>query len=215
MKSTLADEVCGRCTPHTRFFSCNSIHEFVQSHCMAQGCVVSACGPWSYHPCLCISLPGCRSSSLSHSSISLTTSLTPAFHLTLQDLEIPAPITRNEVYGSVAISTPLVGYESNDTDNFSDMEANAPFFHDSSVYNLGDNGTESPDAGIDDEHIRKALTSSLTIQEQEAEANLRQAYHSYDESSFPGAPSILARTERPVAWRRRVFTKTNIQPRVG
>ena len=53
------------------------------------------------------SLPGCRSSSLSHSSLSLTTSLTPASQLTLQDLEIPAPITRNEVNGSVAISTPL------------------------------------------------------------------------------------------------------------
>ena len=60
---------------------------------------------------------------------------------------------------------------------------------------------------IDDEHIRKALTSSLTIQEQEAEANLRQACHSDDESSFPGAPSILARTERPAAWRVRFSQK--------
>ena len=173
MKSTLTDEVCRRCTPHTRSFSCKRSS----------------------------SLPACRSSSFSHSSLSLTTSLTPASHLTLQDLEIPAPITRNKVYGSMAVSTPLTGCEPNETDNVVDMEANASFFQDTSVYNLGDKGTESPDAGIDDEHIRKTLMSSLTIQEQEAEANLRQAYHSNDESSLPGAPSIFTRKSNQVMHR--------------
>ena len=60
MKSTLIDEVCRRCTTHTRSFSCNCMHEYVQCHCMAQGCVVSACTPRSYHPCLCMSVrPRC------------------------------------------------------------------------------------------------------------------------------------------------------------
>ena len=52
--------------------------------------------------CLVVVLP-----SLSHCPLSLTTSGTSTSQLTLLDLEIPASITRNEVYGFVAVSTPL------------------------------------------------------------------------------------------------------------
>ena len=110
---------------------------------------------------------------------------------------------RNEVYGSLAISTPPTGYEPNVTDNSEDIEVTASFFQDSnvtSIYDLGDNGAESPDAEIDDEHVRNALASTPYIQEREASASLLQTYHSNDESLLSGARSILASTVEPVAW---------------
>ena len=67
------------------------------------------------------------------------------------------------------------------TDNSDDMEVTASFIQDSnvtSIYDLGDNGAESPDAEIDDEHVRNALASPLYIHEREANASLLQAYHS-------------------------------------
>ena len=51
----------------------------------------------------------------------------------------------------------------------------------------------SCDAEHDDEIIGKALSSPLFIQEREEPANLRQAYHSYEESLLP-AQSIFAHT---------------------
>ena len=90
----------------------------------------------------------------------------------------PTRFLRNEAYGSMAIFTPLTGYEPNETDDPDDMEVSAPFFQLSSitsVYDLGNNGAESPYVEIDDEHIRNALASPLYIQERgkcESEANL-------------------------------------------
>ena len=52
----------------------------------------------------------------------------------------------------------------------------------------GDIDTEpsySCDAEFDDEIIGKALSSPLFIQEGEEPANLRQAYHSHEESLLP------------------------------
>ena len=69
-----------------------------------------------------------------------------------------------------------------------------------SVYDLGDNEAESPGAEIDDEHIRNVLASSLYVQEREANASLRQAYHSDEESLLPGARSTLPGTGKPAAW---------------
>ena len=69
-----------------------------------------------------------------------------------------------------------------------------------STYALGDNGTESADAEIDDEHTRNASASPLYIQEREANADLSQAYHSNEESLLPDARSILASTGELVAW---------------
>ena len=55
------------------------------------------------------------------------------------------------------------------------------------------------DAELDDEIIGKALSSPLFIQERQEPANLRQAYHSHEESLLP-AQSFFAhtRTWRPV-----------------
>ena len=52
---------------------------------------------------------------------------------------------------------------------------------------------------LDDEIIEKALSSPLFIQEREEPANLRQAYHSHEESLLP-AQSFFAHTStgRPV-----------------
>ena len=88
----------------------------------------------------------------------------------------------------MAISTPLTSYEPKVTDN-SDIEVTNSTFQDSnvtSIYDLGDNGAESPDAEIDDEHVRNALASPLYIQEREANASLLQAYHSNEERLLPG-----------------------------
>ena len=55
------------------------------------------------------------------------------------------------------------------------------------------------DAELDDEIIGKELSSPLFIQEREEPANLRQAYHSHEESLLP-AESFFAHTStgRPV-----------------
>ena len=57
----------------------------------------------------------------------------------------------------------------------------------------------SCDAELDDELIGKALSSPMFIQEREEPANLRQTYHSHEESLLP-AQSFITRTstERPV-----------------
>ena len=46
------------------------------------------------------------------------------------------------------------------------------------------------DAELDDETIRKALSSPLFIQEREEPANRRQAYHSHEESLLPAQSSF-------------------------
>ena len=91
----------------------------------------------------------------------------------------------------MAIHNPLTGYEPNQLDNF-DYSETAEIFQDES----GDTGTEpsySCDAELDDEIIGKAPSSPLFLQEPEEPANLRQAYHSYEESLLP-AQSFFAHT---------------------
>ena len=68
------------------------------------------------------------------------------------------------------------------------------------VYDLGNNDAESPDAEIDDEHIRHAFALPLFSQEAEAEASLQQTYHSNEEGLFKDAQSILTSTGQPIAW---------------
>ena len=100
---------------------------------------------------------------------------------------------------SVAIHNPLTGCEPNLLDNFNYSETSAAIFQDES----GDIDTEpshSCDAELDDEIIGKALSSPLFIQEREEPANLRQAYHSYEESLLP----VLFRTHTQV--RRAPYT---------
>ena len=90
------------------------------------------------------------------------------------------------------IYNPLTGYEPKLLDNFDYSETSAVIFQDDS----GDLDTEpsySCDAELDDEIIGKALSSPLFIQEREEPANLRQAYHSHEESLLP-AQSFFAHT---------------------
>ena len=82
----------------------------------------------------------------------------------------------------MAMYNPLTGYEPKLFDNFHYSETAEMIFQDES----GDIDTEpscsSCDAELDDEIIGKALSSPLFIQEREEPANLRQAYHSHEES---------------------------------
>ena len=81
----------------------------------------------------------------------------------------------------MAIFNPLPGYEPKFLDNFDYSETSAAIFQDES----GDIDTEpsySCDAELDDEIIGKALSSPLFIEERQEPANLRQAYHSHEES---------------------------------
>ena len=67
------------------------------------------------------------------------------------------------------------------------------------------------DAELDNETMEKALSSPLFILEREEPANLRQAYHSHEESLLPAQSLFSHRsTERPVILRdiRRVVQKT-------
>ena len=98
----------------------------------------------------------------------------------------------------MAKNNPLTGYEPKLLDNFDYPEISAMIFQDES----GDVDTEpsySCDAALDDEIIGKALSSPLFMQEREEPANLRQAYHSQEESLLP-AQSFFAHTitGRPV-----------------
>ena len=54
------------------------------------------------------------------------------------------------------------------------------------------------DAELDDELIRKALSSPLFTQEREESANLRQTYHSHEESLLPAHFFTGKSTGRPV-----------------
>ena len=94
----------------------------------------------------------------------------------------------------MAIFNPLTGYEAKLLDNFDYSETSAAIFQDES----GDIDTEpsySCDAELDDETISRALSSPLFIEEQQEPANLRQAYHSFDESLLP-AQSFCVTQER-------------------
>ena len=84
----------------------------------------------------------------------------------------------------MAIYHPLTGYEHNVLDDCLNSETSVMIFQDES----GDIGTEpsySCDAELDYETLRTALSSPLFIQEREEPANLRQAYHSHEESLLP------------------------------
>ena len=84
----------------------------------------------------------------------------------------------------MVLRTPLPGCESKLLDDFHYSETAEMIFQEES----GDIDTElsySFDAELDDEIIGKALSSPLFMQEREEPANLRQAYHSHEESLLP------------------------------
>ena len=81
----------------------------------------------------------------------------------------PAP-SHNEEYCTLAIYHLLTGYEPNVFDDFHYSETSEMIFQDES----GDKDAEPSylcDAKLDDETIRKALSSPLFIQEREEPAN--------------------------------------------
>ena len=98
----------------------------------------------------------------------------------------------------MAIHNPLTGYEPSQLDNFDYSEASAAIFQDEPV-DIDTELSYSCDAELDDELIGKALSSPLFTQEREEPANLRQAYHTREESFLP-AQSLFTRTStgRPV-----------------
>ena len=110
----------------------------------------------------------------------------------------PKAHPQNEEYCPVAIYNPLTGYEPHQLDNFDYSEAFAAIFQDGSV-DIDTELSYSCDAELDDELIGKAKSSPLFNQEREEPANLRQTYHSHEESLLP-AQSFFTRTStgRPV-----------------
>ena len=100
---------------------------------------------------------------------------------------------QNEEHGSVAKTTSSTGYEPKVIDNFDYSETYTAIFQNESV----DVDTEPSE--LDDELIRKALSSPLFTQEREESANLRQTYHFHEERLLP-AQSFFTRTStgRPV-----------------
>ena len=99
---------------------------------------------------------------------------------------------QDEEYCPVAIHNPLTGNEPNQLDNSDYSETYAVIFQNESV-DVDTEPSYSCDAELDDELIRKALSSPLFTQEPEESANLRQTCHSHEESLLP-AQSFFTRT---------------------
>ena len=91
----------------------------------------------------------------------------------------------------MAEQNPLTGYEPKQLDNFDHSETCTAIFQNESV-DIDAEPSYSFDAEFDDELIRKALSSPLFTQEREEPVNLRQTYHSQEESLLP-AQSFFAR----------------------
>ena len=179
------------------------------SHCMAQDeppnvsvCALSSCLSFScFSPSFTLSLP--------YSTCTLPGTPSP---MSITPRDKTAAPSHNEEYCSMAIYHPFTGYEPNVLDDFHYWESSAMIFQDDS----GDIDTEpsySCDAELDDETIGKALSSTLFFQEREEPSNLRQSYHSHEESLLP-AQSFFAhtRTERPVH-ELSSCQKTNVESR--
>ena len=188
-------------------FGAHSLHLRVihDVTCLSVRCLFSFCLP-------SLSLSRAATFSLSLSTCSLSCSSTS---MTSEPPRIETTaLTQNEEYCPVEIYNPLTGYEPELLDNFDCSETSAVIFQDES----GDIDTEpsySCDAELDDEIIGKALSPPLFIQEREEPANLRQAYHSHEESLLP-AQSFFAHTSsvRPV-YELSSSQKTKITSRHG
>ena len=105
---------------------------------------------------------------------------------------------QHEECGPVADTTSSTGYEPNVIDNFDFSEIYTVIFQNDSV-DIDTEPSYSFDAELDDELIRKALSSQMFTQEQEESANPRQTYRSHEESLLPAHSFFTrTRTERPV-----------------
>ena len=110
----------------------------------------------------------------------------------------PLSWSSSSMWSLLAIHNPLTGYEPNQLDNLTFSETFEAIFQNESV-DVDTEPSYSCDAELDDELVGKALSSPLFIQEREEPANLRQTYHSHEESLLP-AQSFFTRasTGRPV-----------------
>ena len=95
-------------------------------------------------------------------------------------------------------------------DNFDYSETDTEIFQNDSV-DIDTEHSYSFDAELDDKLIRTALSSPLFTQEREESANLRQTYHSHEESLLP-AQSFFTRTStgRPVYEPREELQKSHV-----
>ena len=84
----------------------------------------------------------------------------------------------------MAETTSSTDYEPNVIDIFDYSETYTAIFQNESV-DIDTEPSNSFDAELDDELIRKALSSPVFTQEREEPANLRQTYHSHEESLLP------------------------------
>ena len=110
----------------------------------------------------------------------------------------------------MANTTSSTGCEPNVIDNFDYSETCTAIFENESV-DMDTEPSYSFDAELDDELIRKALSSPLFAHEREESANLRQAYHSHEESLLP-AQSFYTRTStgRPENEPREELQKSHV-----
>ena len=88
----------------------------------------------------------------------------------------------------MAIPIPLTGYEPNQLDNFDNSETYTSIIQNESV-DIDTEPSYSFDVELDDELIGRALSSPLFTLEREEPANLRQIYHSHEESLLPAQSS--------------------------
>ena len=124
--------------------------------------------------------------------------------------------TKNEEYGPVAIQKPLTGYEPNHLDNFDYSKTSSAAIFQKEYGDIDTEPSYSCDAELDDELIGKAPSSPLFIPEREEPANLRQAYHSHEESLWPAQSSFTYKFgETRVRTKFRCVSKTEMKSRPG
>ena len=95
----------------------------------------------------------------------------------------------------MAIQDPLTGCGPKQLDNFDYSETYTAIFQNESV-DIDTEPSYSFDAELDDELIRKALSSPLFTQEREEPTNLRQTYHSHEESLLPAQSFLPVQVRR-------------------
>ena len=115
----------------------------------------------------------------------------------------------------MAMYNTLTSYEPNQLDNFNFSETSAAIFQDESV-DIDTEPSYSCDAKLNDELIGKAPASPLFIQEREVPANLRQTYHSHEESLLSAQSFFHTHKygETRVRTKPRFVSKTEIKSRL-
>ena len=106
------------------------------------------------------------------------------------------------------------GYEPKLLDNFDYSETSAMIFQDESG-DIDTGPSYSCDAELDDEIIGKARYSPLFFQEREEPANLRQAYHTHEESLLSAQSTFAHRKYGETRIRILFVPKTQIKSRNG